>query len=237
MGATLQLSGLMEKLHVASEWLIYFFLTNVIWIILNAPVVFFTINYFILDELDALIANSIILAILIPFVTFPPTAALFALMRKWAMHERETPVFRSYWKFYKENFVKSMLGGIIITMIWAVIIVDFYILINHFSPLFLMLFIVILLFLVTFTLYFFASVVHFNIKLFDLIKNALLMTIAKPVLSVGVAIISGIIMFISINKLTFLIPTLTGSIIAYIAFFAFYRVYKNVEQTHKMKEN
>lgn len=228
----MHLSGLMEKLHVASEWLIYFFLSNVIWIILNAPVVFFTINYFILDKLDALIANSVILAILIPFITFPPTAALFALIRKWAMHERDTPVFRSYWKFYKENFVKSMLGGILITLIWVVLIVDFFILISSFSRFFIIPFIAIFLFLFVFTLYFFASVVHYNLRLFPIIKNAFLMTIAKPILSVGIAVLSGMIIFLSMNKLTFLIPTLTGSIIAYIAFLGFHRVYKQVEKVN-----
>jgi hypothetical protein len=53
----------------------------------------------------------------------------------------------------------------------------------------------------------------------------LLLTIGSPILFIAVAMSSGVVIYVSFNVFRFIIPFLTGSLIAFLSFSAFYRNY------------
>src|SRR4030095_13766866 len=75
---------------------------------------------------------------------------------------------------------------------------------------------------------FFSMLVHYHMKTFQLLKNAVLITIGKPFRSLSTAIMSGAVMYFS-TKFTFLIPFFMGSIIAYLAFWNFHLIYQKLQ--------
>ncbi|MFL6563189.1 MAG: hypothetical protein ACJ8MO_44725, partial [Bacillus sp. (in: firmicutes)] len=83
--------------------------------------------------------------------------------------------------------------------------------------------------LFVFTVHFFSITAHFNVKLFASLKHSLLVTIGSPLITLGISIISGLLLFLSIKIITFLIPFFIGSLIAYSSFLGFYAHLKKVE--------
>ena len=65
-----------------------------------------------------------------PLLFFPATTAMFASVRQWVMQGTISPLLKSYWGYYKENYKKSFLGGLILTAAWAVLIADYYYFVN-----------------------------------------------------------------------------------------------------------
>lgn len=48
------------------------------------------------------------------FGAMPATVSLFAVTRKWVMGEPDVPVFGTFWRTYKREFMKSNFLGIIL---------------------------------------------------------------------------------------------------------------------------
>lgn len=51
---------------------------------------------------------------LILFGIMPATIAMFAVTRKWVQKDYDVPVFKTFFKHYKENFIKGNLFGLVI---------------------------------------------------------------------------------------------------------------------------
>ncbi|MEK5069940.1 YesL family protein [Sporosarcina sp. FSL K6-1508] len=173
-----------------------------------------------MEELPLLL---IPLIILIPILFFPATTAMFAMVREWIINDEDNgQLFRSYWGYYKDNYKKSVLSGLILTMAWLILAVDvFYLFDKNNSMMFLFLIMGIILFV--FSINLFSITVHYHMRLLTSLKNAFLLTIGSPVLFMAVAISSGLVLYISVNIFRYLLPFLTGSLIAFLTFSAFYR--------------
>ena len=50
---------------------------------------------------------------------------MFTVARKWVMGEMDVPLFHTFFRDYKENYVQSMIGGIIYIATFRDYIVDF----------------------------------------------------------------------------------------------------------------
>lgn len=216
-------SGLMGKLYVISEWIMKFSFTNLFWILFNLPVAFLFFNMLFVERLEDLIFFAIPLVVLLPVLFFPATTAIFAVVRGWIRKDESSgQLFRSYWRFYKENYKRSLVNGIFLTAVWFVWAVDLYYFSTN-NKIIMILFIVLGVLLAVFTLNLFSVTVHYHMKWYEAIKNTFLVTIGSPMLFITVALSSGGIIYISFAVFTFLLPFVTGSLIAYLAFSAFYR--------------
>lgn len=242
--------GLMGGFYRISEWIMRLAVINLLWIICSLPfviVAFMTIIGYVpsLSEADIekygalqlLMMPIIIICVLAPFTLFPATAAMFAVARKWVMGETDVALFKTYFRGYKDNYKQSMLGGILYTLLFVIMIVDFMVYkeqLNMVSYIFLA-----FLALLGASLFnFFSMLVHYHMKTFQLLKNAVLITIGKPFRSLSTAIMCGFVIYLSIFKFTFLIPFFMGSIIAYLAFWNFNIIYTKLqEQAEKMKRS
>ena len=120
----------------------------------------------------------------IVFGLYPATTALFSTIRDWLRGKHDVPVFRTYWKYYKMNFLKSNQLGLFITVIILLIGMNLqYIMFNHnqhltwtHAPLFAFM----LLFLL-FLFYIFPVFAHFELPVFQMIKQAFLIMMIHPI--------------------------------------------------------
>lgn len=224
----LELQGYTGKFHKASEWIIRLSVTNLLWILFNVPMVFLILSVLVVQSVGELIVLGAITFVLAPFVFYPATTAMFAIIREVFLDE-DVKLFRSFLKYYKDNYVRSMVGGFIFGLMWLILILDYYFFITHVSELFFYVFTVLACLLVVSTLHFFSITVHIHTKLFQAIKNAMLITIVNPLLTLGIGLVSGIIIYLSLQIFTFLLLLFTGSFIAFISFFGFYKFFIKIE--------
>lgn len=220
------MNQLFEKINPVLEWIMKLAITNLVWVVFNLPVAYLTLSLFFIREEPQFIMTMATLAIFAPFISFPATTAMFGVVRKWIMKE-DVPLFRHYWAAYKENYKRSMAGGLVFTLAGVILTADYYYL-KSTLPLagYLFLFLLVWLFLIM--LYFFADTVHTETKLFQSMKNSLILTIANPFFSFGIALISIIILYFSFTSATFLLPFFSGSSIAALSFFGYYKVFSKV---------
>ncbi len=217
-------TSLMGSLHGLCDWIMRFSIINMLWIIFNIPIILASILMIFTEPKEGYYALVVLIALLIPLLFFPATTAMFASVRQWVMQGTISPLLKSYWGYYKENYKKSFLGGLILTAAWTVLIADYYYFVNR-STLWLYIVLIIGVFLFVFSMNFFSVVSHYNLRLWPLFKNALLVTIGNPLLTVVVFIGSSIILYVSFYILLFLIPLFSGILIAYLSFVLFYRMY------------
>ncbi|MFX3633797.1 MAG: YesL family protein [Candidatus Pristimantibacillus sp.] len=234
--------GVMGGFYRISEWIMRLSVTNVLWLICSLPFIIVAWGGLMgspVEATDAAYLNQlysalILIAIVAPFTLFPATAAMFTVARKWVMGEGDVPLFKTFFRGYKENYVKSMLGGIFYTLIFVIMIVDFIVYREQFN-LVSYIFVALMLLLVVSLFNFFSMLVHYHMKTFQLLKNAVLITIGRPIRSFSTAIMSAAVMYMS-TQFTFLIPFFMGSIIAYLSFWNFHMIYQKLqEQAEKAK--
>ncbi|MFD0958576.1 YesL family protein [Paenibacillus chungangensis] len=236
--------GLMGGFYRISEWIMRFSVINLLWIVCSIPFFFFLLTLFVgtgeqLTEeqiLGNMYMTLILMAVVAPFTLFPATAAMFTVARKWVMGEVDVPLFKTFFRGYKENYKQSMLGGILYTLLFAIMVVDFIVYREQLNILS-YIFIAFLILLGVSMFNFFSMLAHYHMKTFQLLKNALLITIGKPFRSLSTAIMAGVVAYFS-TQFTFLIPFFMGSIIAYLSFWNFNIIYlKLQEQAEKMKQS
>ncbi|CAM4236250.1 putative membrane protein YesL [Paenibacillus endophyticus] len=219
--------GLMGGFYRISEWIMRLSVINVLWLACSIPFVFFAWGLVLSQDVNQVYSALIAMAVVAPFTLFPATAAMFAVARKWVMGETDVGLFKTFFRGYKENYKQSMLGGIIYTILLAIMIVDFIVYREQLNLLS-YIFIAFLVLLVVSLFNFFSMLVHYHMKTFQLLKNAVLITIGKPFRSLSTAIMSGAVMYFS-TRFTFLIPFFMGSIIAYLAFWNFHLIYQKLQ--------
>jgi uncharacterized membrane protein YesL len=220
------MTGFVSGFYHVSEWIMRFSAVNLLWLLFNFPIVFIIINMFFIDQGNLFISITL-LAIMAPFFFFPATAAMFASVRDWILKKDTGSILTSFWTYYKENYLRSFFGGLILTGLWVIWGVDYYFF-SKLNVMFMFTFLLLGILLYVYTIIFFSLIVHYNMKLWSLFKKSFLFTFGSPVLSGVVLLGSGLIIYVSVNGLFFLILFFAGSLIAFLSFSAFYRRYVNI---------
>jgi len=197
--------GFMGNFYKFMEWITRFLFVNVLWM-------FFS------------------LLGLIIFGFFPATTAMFTIVRKWLQSEADIPIFKTFWDTYKKDFFKSNGLGYILCIIGYVFYLDILIVKNASHQLLQLAFyplsVIIILYVLT-LLYIFPVFVHFETKLMHVLKNALLIMMLHPVISILMGT-GAIIVFIIFYFVPVLIPLFGGSVSAFVLMwysnFAFVKV-------------
>src|SRR5690625_871796 len=185
------------------------------------------IIFLFIEESDLVLPFSLLLIVSTLFMFFPATTVMFALARELILNQEQDSLIKTYLRFYKENYKKSVFGGFIITGMWVIWIVNFYY-VKDVSTILMFAVLILGLVLYVFTIHFFSVSVHYHEKLLILIRNAFLLTVGSPVLFFVILITNGLLFYISLNGFIMFVPFFTGSLIAFISFSAFYRLYLNV---------
>lgn len=224
-------SSIMNGIYAICEWIMRFSVINLLWLVFNFPIVWIAISLIFADHKDEVLFLSPIIALLAPFVFFPGTQAMFAVVRDWIIGRDSKSLISSYWHYYKENYRKSMVAGAVITLIFSGLIIN----IVYFSQsnvlfMFLMVFIGVI-FLI-FTVNFFSVSAHFELRLKNLVKNTFAVTFGSPLLFFTI-LICGALLFIISFQAWYVFIFFAGSLFAFLSFSAFYRLFIKLKNEAK----
>lgn len=230
----MEMKGLMGGFYRISEWIMRFSVTNLLWLLTSIPVWFFILSMLMNEELDLAILQStfVIVAIIAPFTLFPSTSAMFSLARKWLTGDEDAPLFKTFFINYRRNYVQSMLAGILYMIIFITLFVNyqFYMGLENNFQLIAPLFLAFMLVASISVFNFFSLQSHLHMKTIALLKNALLLTIGKPITSILIVVTNVSIIYISFSFFNaFLAFFFMGSLVAYMTFFHFQRMFQKIQ--------
>jgi uncharacterized membrane protein YesL len=224
--------GMMGGFYKLSEWIMRLAVINVLWLLCSFP--FWLVGLGAFGSLQTakdpgqlwslLQSVLIMMAVVSPFTFFPSTAAMFSVARKWVTGDVDVPLLRTFFSSYKQNYKQAMIGGILYAVLFAVLLVDFGVYRSNVVAglgVVAYLFMALTLLLLISLLHFFALLSHFHMKTIQLLKNALVLTIGRPIRSIFMTIGTVAVVFIS-WRFTWLFPFFFGSIIATFTFYNFH---------------
>lgn len=240
----LEMKGPMGGLYRITEWITRIAFTNILWVLCSLPFLFFLVTKFMMmvqvpDAVNEQILANWIMGILAPFVLFPATAAMFTVVRKWVMGDPDIPVFKTFFRGYKENYKQAMIGGFVYTLLFVIMYIDYTVYMTQMGDGFqlvgiIMLVLLLVLFVSLFN--FFSMAVHYEMKSTQLLKNAVLLTLIRPFRVFSTLVGSALLIFIGI-RVPVLFVFFLFCIMAVFAFFNFYGTYmKMQEQAERMKQ-
>lgn len=228
----MEMKGLMGGLYRISEWIMRLSVTNLLWILCSIPFFFLALNLLGVSTIEEFNTVVLTMGIVSPFTLFPATAAMFTVVRKWITGEEDVPLFKTFFRGYKENYLQSMIGGIFYALLTVILAVNFMFYWGQSGTFQLLsyLFIAFYVVLIVSAFHFFSIMVHFHMKVFQVLKNALLITIGSPIRTIILLIANAFVVFISVTKFNFLIPFFMGSVIAYMSFQTFHQIFLKTQQ-------
>lgn len=238
----MELKGAMGGIYRLTEWITRLAYSNILWLVCSSPFIFILVFKMIMigsgvGTTDESLSLNWLMAILAPFTLFPATSALFAVVRKWVMGDTDIKTFSTYFRGYKENYVQSMIGGLFYTFLLVIMYIDYTIYMTQLQNLQLVGIIMLVFLIVVFVslFNFFSMVAHYHMKIFQLIKNAILLTLIKPFRIISTVLGTGVVLWIG-TKYPALFMFFGGSTIALWAFFNFYGSFlKMQEQAEKQR--
>jgi uncharacterized membrane protein YesL len=229
---TLEFKGMMGGLYKITEWIMRMAVINLLWIACSLPFIIITIPVLFApagteeSTLDLLKQSLIILAIIAPFTLIPSTSAMFSVARKWVTGDEDVPLLKTFFRSYKQNYLQSMLGGFIFVILAVLLFVNmtFYGSTLKSLSFLVYLFIVLFVFLVAGFFNFLSILAHFHMKLWQIIKNSILLTLGNPIQSIGTLLVNAFIIYIGFKfGKGFMYIFFSGSLIAYSTFWQFNR--------------
>lgn len=154
------------------------------------------------------------------FGIMPATIAMFSVARKWiVMDEQDTPIFKTFWNTYRNDFVKANGIGLPLFSIVYLEVVAFIILFNHEETIYnvaafgvVAIFILIAIVLA----YLFPIYVHFDLKIIDYFKWSFIIGIIHPILTAVMLIGVAAIYYVLLYFFTPIFLIFGASIMAYI---------------------
>ncbi len=229
------IEGIMGKFYTISDWIMKLVLINIIWLLFNLPILYMVVNMLFIKTSTELYSLGFSILIMIPIFLFPATTAMYAVIRKWIIASDDSQIFSKYWRYYKENFIRSLSGGIILTAIWTAWGMNYKVSAIEIGSLAFYFYVVITVFLLSITSHFLSDTVHFELKLFTSLKKALLMSISNAHYTISLAGASFAIIYILYQIHPVLSFFLAGSIVAFIYFYGYYQIYLKARRI-EMKE-
>ncbi|MCP3772063.1 DUF624 domain-containing protein [Paenibacillus sp. MZ04-78.2] len=228
----MEFRGIMGGFYRISEWIMRLSVINVLWVICAIPFFFLGLVFLKSQTADQALQTLFLMAIVAPFTIFPSTTAMFCVARKWLTGEEDAPLFKTFFRGYKDNFVQSLLGGLIYVFLGAILYTNFQFYGNQTGAFGILRFLVLSLtvLLVISLFHFFSILSHLHMKILQIVKNAMLITIGNPVRSLTMIILNGIVLYISFIVFTFLIPFFMGSLIAVVSFWHFHLIFGKLQE-------
>jgi uncharacterized membrane protein YesL len=228
----LEFRGVMGGFYRISEWIMRLSVINVLWVVCAIPFFLAAVPMFVpaAGEGDIYFA-LLLMGVLAPFTLFPSTAAMFSVARKWVTGDADVPLFKTFFRGYKTNYVQAMLGGLIYLLFAAILVANFKYYGNQAGAFGLLRFLVlsISIMLIISMFHFFSILTHLHMKILQIIKNAVLITIGSPIRSLSMIILNGVVLYVSFFKFTFLIPFFMGSLVAVVSFWHFNQIFGKLQ--------
>ncbi|KMK75484.1 YesL family protein [Alkalihalobacillus pseudalcaliphilus] len=232
----MELSGVWGRLFEVSEWVMKIMYINGLWLLFNIPILFLLANILLAPTFESLTGLIISLIVISPLVFFPATTALFYVARKFVMRA-EVPIFQSFWKGFRENYRRSLVGGIFFTLLWVLWIYNYYLAqIEWQSPLFYF-YMITTIFLISWNAHFFSDTVHFQVTLIASLKKAIFLSIGYLPYTISMVGVAGFTVYMLYTFHPIFAIFLSGGVCAMVAFYAFYLIINRaLRQQEKYKK-
>jgi uncharacterized membrane protein YesL len=136
---------------------------------------------------------------LIVFGLFPSTIAMFVVIRKKLRGEEDIPIFKTFWHYYRQEFLKANLMGLVMFMVGYLLYIDvqyFQSLSGLIPLLFYFIFLSLLIVYVITLIYSFTVFVHFDLSIFGVIKTALFISLTRPIASITLGLWGAVVYYI-----------------------------------------
>ncbi|GAA0363717.1 hypothetical protein GCM10008932_15230 [Alkalibacterium iburiense] len=183
---------------------------------------------FLIEDTASLYILVPILTLLLPFVFFPPTQALFATMREIIIQDDWIHV-KVFFTFYTSSFKNSLIAGILFTGL--AISLSYSIYLSWQLNLILMIVLAVILFyLFLFGLYFFFMESHFDMNLGWKLKQALVFVMGHPVSSIG-----NFLLFVFIHFVVWSVSPVISFLIG-MALTSYFSIYLFMRKMNKLVE-
>lgn len=159
---------------------------------------------------------------------FPATFTMFGVIRKWIMKQDDFPVFKTFWRTYKDMFLKSNLLGYGMLLLGSSI----YYYIDMFSSMSVVLFIVSMMFGLVFlmtALFIIPVYVHFDIPLPEVIRHASIIAVSHP-LHILLMVLSLVGFWFFSTLLPAALPFIGFSLICYLLMLIAYSAFISIEK-------
>ncbi|MDQ4127590.1 MAG: DUF624 domain-containing protein [Actinomycetota bacterium] len=181
---------------------------------------------------DFFLLNLIWLVACVPVVTiFPSTAAMFGVVRDWS-REKEGSLIRGFALHFRENFVQSLLVGVLWALFGTALVLDFFVadrLSFGFEVVMKSLLVLATVLYASASVFLFPVMVHYETGWKTLIKNSLLFSIG------GLPTTAACLLFVAaVAWLTAVLPLLviiTGSVTAYVVYRLCDREFRKLDAT------
>ncbi|MFD1030104.1 YesL family protein [Metaplanococcus flavidus] len=222
----LELKGISSVFYAMSEWIMRFSGVNLLWFGVSLPffLLFVTVE---MSSSGGLIYFGIAAWLLGSLLFFPATAAVFSVVRDWIMETEPSSIAKSYFKHLKADYRGNAKMGAFFSLIWLLWYYGYFYLYTAKNSLA----IILLLFglaMFVFTVNYLSINAHYRMSSISKVKNTFFLSAGKPLMSLAVAFVSGILLWLSTTQLLWLFPLASCSMIAFLSFSAFYRTAQKI---------
>ncbi|WP_066054321.1 YesL family protein [Robertmurraya korlensis] len=144
--------------------------------------------------------NILWLLFCLPVVTiFPATVAMYCVTRQWIIH-KDYSVFRSFMKFFKENFKQSFVLGLLWLFLSGLLFLDFSLMrsLGSMQTIFFSVFLLIAVVMLITTVFIFPIMAHYEMKRTTIVKNSFFFSLRfflTTILAVICIVITGVILY------------------------------------------
>ncbi|SFL42253.1 Uncharacterized membrane protein YesL [Gracilibacillus orientalis] len=229
--------GMIDKFYQISYGLMKLLLVNMLWLLFNFPIVYIVLVTLTVKSMNELYLLIMIIMLLLPFIFFPATTAMFAVIRRGTLYKKDDRLLSYFWKAYKQNYRRSLVGGIMITVIWIVWIYNYHLSGIEIGSALSYIYLAFTVFLLAFTNYFFADSVHYHLPFIVSIKKSIMMSIGFPHYTISIIGVSGVCLY-SLYVLHPIFLVLYGGILpAIICFLGYYFIYLRAKKSKEMTED
>lgn len=227
------MQGFTGMLYAGAEWFMRFTVINLIWFVINLPILFVALSVYLNGYSTADAVYLLPLLLLIPVLFVPSTIALFSTVREWIIPKEQPSLLKTYFSHLKANYRQGLISGIGLQALWLVWLLDFYFF-KEFSSMLVILFIVIGLGLFVYTINFFSLSAHYKMRSAALFKNAFFVTMGNPLMGLFIVVSNLALFYAGATEILFLFPFFIGTLSAYLSFLAFYRFSLKIEARAQM---
>ena len=178
--------------------------------------------------------NLMWLVACVPVVTiFPSTAAMFGIVRDWS-REKEGGLVRAFASHFRENFLRSLVVGVLWTLFGAALFLDFFVAEGlPFWPEVVMKSLLVLasVLYAAASVFLFPIMVHYETSWRALIKNSLLLAIGR--LPTTIACLLFVVAVAGLPTVVPLLIFITGSVTAYVVYRLCAREFERLDATSR----
>ncbi|WP_027965233.1 DUF624 domain-containing protein [Halalkalibacillus halophilus] len=213
-------NGLSGWIVSLSKWIAKLTTTNIMWFLINLPTWFVFYSWVTSEQKLALI-HFILFILVMTFLFFPSTRAMFMSLRYWIMEQDDKDQRTHYLRTLIKNYRKFLKTNVLFSVIWLIWIIDLYIVYGISDSLFAA-FVVIGVLLYGAQMIYFCLESHFEMSTMEKLKYAALGVVGSPFLTAYIIVISAMVTYITVVHFLALLPFVSGVIIAFLSLLMFH---------------